>query len=140
MIKERVRNNKSILFTSVPVNIYLLHLYSLHLQYFPGGIFALYSLLCRNAKVGLLPCDRTTDEVVLFEETTTPSSKINTDSKARRAIEKHKSCHYLILFLALFGSCMTIGAAVLTPALSGGIHNSHLYFHFLTTNFIPKIY
>lgn len=83
-----------------------------------GGIFALYSLLCRNAKVGLLPCDRTTDEVVLFEETTTPSSKINTDSKARRAIEKHKSCHYLILFLALFGSCMTIGAAVLTPALS----------------------
>jgi hypothetical protein len=54
------------------------------------------------------------------EETTNPSSKIiNSDSKARRAIEKHKSGHYLILFLALFGSCMTIGAAVLTPALSG---------------------
>ncbi|GAU12783.1 hypothetical protein TSUD_72690, partial [Trifolium subterraneum] len=87
-----------------------------------GGTFALYSLLCRNAKVGLLPCDKTTNEVVLFEEetTTNPSSKINisSDSKARRAIEKHKSSHYFILFLALFGSCMTIGAAVLTPALS----------------------
>jgi KUP system potassium uptake protein/transcriptional repressor NF-X1 len=89
---------------------------------FPGGTFALYSLLCRNAKVGLLPCDKTAIEVMLFdeEETTNPSSKIiNSDSKARRAIEKHKSGHYLILFLALFGSCMTIGAAVLTPALSG---------------------
>ncbi|KAK2385700.1 potassium transporter [Trifolium repens] len=85
------------------------------------GTFALYSLLCRNAKVGLLPCDKTAIEVMLFDEekTTNPSPKIiNFDSKARRAIEKHKSCHYLILFLALFGSCMTIGAAVLTPALS----------------------
>ncbi|XP_058732389.1 potassium transporter 25-like [Vicia villosa] len=83
-----------------------------------GGTFALYSLLCRNAKVGLLPCDRTADEVMLLEDTSTPPSKINFDSRARRAIEKHKFCHYLILFLALFGSCMTIGAAVLTPALS----------------------
>ncbi|CAI8620063.1 unnamed protein product [Vicia faba] len=83
-----------------------------------GGTFALYSLLCRNAKVGLLPCDRTANQVMLLEDTTTPPSKINFDSRARRAIEKHKFCHYLILFLALFGSCMTIGAAVLTPALS----------------------
>ncbi|OIV94171.1 hypothetical protein TanjilG_13788 [Lupinus angustifolius] len=81
-----------------------------------GGTFALYSLLCRNAKVGLLPCDRSTNEVMLCEETS--PSKNNADSRARRAIEKHKICHYLILFLALFGSCMTIGEAVLTPALS----------------------
>ncbi|XP_061357598.1 potassium transporter 6-like isoform X1 [Gastrolobium bilobum] len=81
-----------------------------------GGTFALYSLLCRNAKVGLFPCDRSTNEVMLYEETS--PSKINTDSRARRAIEKHKIGHYLILFLALFGSCMTIGDAVLTPALS----------------------
>ncbi|TKY61087.1 Potassium transporter 25 [Spatholobus suberectus] len=53
---------------------------------------------------------------MLYEERS--SSKIIADSRARRAIEKHKICHYLILFLALFGSCMTIGDAVLTPALS----------------------
>ncbi|CAL0331132.1 unnamed protein product [Lupinus luteus] len=81
-----------------------------------GGTFALYSLLCRNAKVGLLPCDRSTNQVMLCEETS--PSKNNADSRARRAIEKHKICHYLILFLALFGSCLTIGEAVLTPALS----------------------
>nr|KYP67433.1 Potassium transporter 25 [Cajanus cajan] len=80
-----------------------------------GGTVALYSLLCRNAKVGLLPCD-STNEVMLYEERS--CSKMKTDSRARRAIEKHKICHYLILFLALFGSCMTIGDAVLTPALS----------------------
>ncbi|KAK6249833.1 hypothetical protein SCA6_003838 [Theobroma cacao] len=39
-------------------------------------------------------------------------------SRARRAIAKHKSSHYLMLFLALFGSCMIIGDAVLTPAIS----------------------
>ncbi|KAG4398507.1 hypothetical protein GLYMA_08G056100v4 [Glycine max] len=81
-----------------------------------GGIVALYSLLCRNAKVGLLPCDKSANEVVLYEERS--GSKLKADSRARRAIEKHKICHYLILFLALFGSCMTIGDAVLTPALS----------------------
>ncbi|KAK7320199.1 hypothetical protein RJT34_04935 [Clitoria ternatea] len=84
-----------------------------------GGTFALYSLLCRNAKVGLLPCDRSANEVMLYEEKS--CSKMNNDdstSRARRAIEKHKICHYLLLSLALFGSCMTIGDAVLTPALS----------------------
>ena len=84
---------------------------------FLGGTFALYSLLCRNAKVGLLPSDRSANQIMLCEGRT--PSKINVDSRARRAIEKSKICHYLLLFLALFGSCMTIGDAVLTPALSG---------------------
>lgn len=93
--------------------------FKLRLNVFVGGIVALYSLLCRNAKVGLLRCDKSANEVVLYEERS--GSKLKADSRARRAIEKHKICHYLILFLALFGSCMTIGDAVLTPALSGGL-------------------
>ncbi|KAJ1394252.1 Potassium transporter [Sesbania bispinosa] len=83
-----------------------------------GGTFALYSLLCRNAKVGLFPCDTTAKEVMLYEERGPSKINGNADSRARRAIEKHKIAHYLILFLALYGSCMTIGDAVLTPALS----------------------
>ncbi|MED6109188.1 hypothetical protein PIB30_031186 [Stylosanthes scabra] len=77
-----------------------------------GGTFALYSLLCRNAKVGLLPSDRSANQIMQCEGGT--PSKI----RARRVIEKSKICHYLLLFLALFGSCMAIGDAVLTPALS----------------------
>ncbi|KAJ9141573.1 hypothetical protein P3X46_032094 [Hevea brasiliensis] len=62
-----------------------------------GGTFALHSLLSRHPKVGLLPDDRNTNE---------------------RAFDKHKSSHYLMLFLALFGACMLIGDAVLTPSIS----------------------
>ncbi|XP_024929724.3 potassium transporter 25 [Ziziphus jujuba] len=81
-----------------------------------GGTFALYSILCRHAKVGLLPSDRTANEVTHYEAGS--PFKIKVESRARRAIAKHKSSHYLMLFLALFGSCMIIGDGVLTPALS----------------------
>lgn len=67
--------------------------------------------------MGLLPNDTSANEVMHYE--TGSPFKIKVESRARRAIEKHKSSHYLMLFLALFGSCMTIGVGVLTPALSG---------------------
>lgn len=81
-----------------------------------GGTFALYSILCRHAKVGLLPNDRSANEVMNYEAGS--PFKVKVESRARRAIAKHKSSHYLMLFLALFGSCMAIGDGVLTPALS----------------------
>lgn len=86
-------------------------------QILVGGTFALYSILCRHAKVGLLPNDRAANEVMHYEAGS--PFRIKAESRARRAIEKHKSSHYLMLFLALFGSCMIIGVGVLTPALSG---------------------
>ena len=82
-----------------------------------GGTFALYSLLCRHAKVGLHPNDRSANDVM--QSISAPASKTKVESRARRAIEKHRSSHYLMLFLALFGSCMLIGDGVLTPAISG---------------------
>ncbi|XP_028051621.1 NADP-dependent malic enzyme-like isoform X1 [Camellia sinensis] len=48
-----------------------------------------------------------------FEEQT--PSNIEVESRARRAIEKHKSSHYLMLVVASF---MTVGDGILTPALS----------------------
>lgn len=78
-----------------------------------GGPFSLYSLLCRHAKVGLIP---TSSRIGDNEEETPCPSKM--ESKARKAIEKHKSAHYLLLFVALLGACMIISDAVLTPAIS----------------------
>lgn len=86
-------------------------------QIIAGGTFALYSLLCRHAKVGVLPIDRSVNGVMHYEAGS--PLKIKVESRAWRAIAKHKSSHYLMLCLALFGSCMTIGEGVLTPALSG---------------------
>ncbi|CAH9147152.1 unnamed protein product [Cuscuta epithymum] len=81
-----------------------------------GGTFALYSLLCRNAKVGLLPCDKSAAETMHHVETT--SSRIKMRTRARWALEKHKSSHYLLLLLALVGSCLIICDGVLTPSIS----------------------
>ncbi|KAM7278373.1 hypothetical protein ACFE04_005507 [Oxalis oulophora] len=81
-----------------------------------GGVFALYSLLCRHAKVGLLPNDRTANSIVNSDADSSRSNK--SESRARKAIEKHKSSHYFMLFIALFGSCMMIGDAVFTPSIS----------------------
>ncbi|XP_044477228.1 potassium transporter 25-like [Mangifera indica] len=81
-----------------------------------GGPFALYSLLCRHAKVGLLPNDKSVSEVTSYDVRSPSMTKF--ESRARRAIQKRKSSHYLMLLLALFGSCMMISDGVLTPAIS----------------------
>uniref|UniRef100_A0A3N7FT87 Potassium transporter n=1 Tax=Populus trichocarpa TaxID=3694 RepID=A0A3N7FT87_POPTR len=81
-----------------------------------GGVFALYSLLCRHAKVGLIPNDTSTNEVMQHEEENTFRGKV--ESRARRAIKNHRSSHYLMLFTALFGACMIIGDGVITPSIS----------------------
>ncbi|RWR95971.1 NF-X1-type zinc finger protein NFXL1 [Cinnamomum micranthum f. kanehirae] len=82
-----------------------------------GGTFALYSLLCRHAKVGLLPNHEVADDELLTYEME-KLQKPKVESRARRAIEKNKSSHYLMLFLALLGACMVIADGILTPAIS----------------------
>ncbi|CAN4085464.1 unnamed protein product [Withania somnifera] len=81
-----------------------------------GGTFALYSLLCRCANVGLLPSDTSATELMHPEEGT--CSKMKVKSRARRAIGRCKSSHYLLLLLALLGSCLIICDGIFTPALS----------------------
>ncbi|XP_042041571.1 potassium transporter 10-like [Salvia splendens] len=85
-----------------------------------GGPFSLYSLLCRHAKVGLIPSNRGSSKILNQEEEEVSSdpSKGKPENKARKAIEKYKSSHYLLLFLALLGACMILSDAVLTPAIS----------------------
>lgn len=67
--------------------------------------------------MGLLPDDRSTKEVMHHERGS--PLRIKAESRARRAIEKYRSSHYLLLFSALFGACLVIGDAVLTPSISG---------------------
>ncbi|KAK3034044.1 hypothetical protein RJ639_032966 [Escallonia herrerae] len=81
-----------------------------------GGTFSLYSLLCRHAKVGLLPDDKSGNEIKPYHGKSSCNRSV--ESMARNAIKKCKASHYLILFLALFGSCMIIADGVLTPAIS----------------------
>ncbi|XP_040986413.1 potassium transporter 3 isoform X1 [Juglans microcarpa x Juglans regia] len=83
-----------------------------------GGIMALYSLLCRNAKFSLLPNYQAADEELFtyhyrgFSNRSIPSSII------RRFVERHKSAKTGLLIVTLFGACMVISVGVLTPAIS----------------------
>ncbi|KAM5587108.1 potassium transporter 10-like [Rosa sericea] len=94
-----------------------------------GGTFALYSLLCRHAKLKAIPNQDRTDE----ELTTYSSSTFGEQSfaaKTKRWLEGHALMKSTLLILVLIGSCMVIGDGILTPAISvlsavGGINVRH---------------
>ncbi|KAJ0463983.1 putative potassium transporter [Helianthus annuus] len=94
-----------------------------------GGTFALYSLLCRHAKVNTIPNQHKTDE----ELTTYSRSTIHEKSfaaKTRRWLEGDAFKKNVLLLLVLVGTCMAVGDGILTPAISvlsasGGIKIDH---------------
>lgn len=93
---------------------------------FAGGTFALYSLICRHAKVSLLPNRQIADEALSTYKLEHPPPSKNS-SKVKQVLENHKSLHVGLLILVLLGTCMVIGDGLLTPAISGG---RSLYFIF----------
>ncbi|XP_010253123.1 PREDICTED: potassium transporter 2-like [Nelumbo nucifera] len=82
-----------------------------------GGTFALYSLICRHAKVSLLPNRQVADEALSTYKLESPPEKKNR-SRVKILLEKHKSLHTALLILVLLGTCMVIGDGLLTPAIS----------------------
>lgn len=87
---------------------------------FVGGTFALYSLICRHAKVSLLPNRQASDEDVSTYKMERPPETQST-SKVKKVLEKHKGFHTALLVLVLLGTCMVVGDGLLTPAISGTI-------------------
>ncbi|XP_030474735.1 potassium transporter 11-like isoform X3 [Syzygium oleosum] len=94
-----------------------------------GGTFALYSLLCRHAKIKTIPNQHRTDE----ELTTYSRSTFHEQSfaaKTKKWLERRPSRKNALLILVLVGTCMVIGDGILTPAISvlsaaGGIKVNH---------------
>ncbi|AES96207.1 potassium transporter 6 [Medicago truncatula] len=87
-----------------------------------GGTFALYSLLCRYAKVNSLPnCQLADEELSEYKKDGCGGGVSNGKGFAFRlksTLEKRKVLQKFLLVLALIGTCMVIGDGVLTPALS----------------------
>ncbi|CAL5398793.1 unnamed protein product [Camellia sinensis] len=82
-----------------------------------GGTFALYSLLCRHARVNSLPnCQLADEEVSSYKKDITPQTSFGKSLKS--ALERHRVLQKCLLLLALVGACMVIGDGVLTPAIS----------------------
>ncbi|NP_001290518.1 potassium transporter 10 [Elaeis guineensis] len=91
-----------------------------------GGTFALYSLLCRHARVGFLPNGQLADEELsAYKKGDSIDGRRGRGavagaaaSRVRRMLEKHQVLQRCLLVLALIGTCMVIGDGVLTPAIS----------------------
>ncbi|KAL7161777.1 hypothetical protein ACSBR2_042285 [Camellia fascicularis] len=82
-----------------------------------GGTFALYSLLCRLAKLGLLPNQQAADEE-LSAYRYGPSRHDSSSLPLKRFLEKRKTLQTALLIVVLSGACMVIGDSVITPAIS----------------------
>ncbi|XP_024981660.1 potassium transporter 19-like [Cynara cardunculus var. scolymus] len=83
-----------------------------------GGTFALYSKLCRFAKVGVIPSEQAEDREVSNFQLELPS-KVNTiSSKFKKALENSKFAKFCLLFAAMLGTSMVIGDGILTPSIS----------------------
>lgn len=86
-----------------------------------GGTFALYSLLCRHARVSSLPnCQLADEELSDFKKENTGSSlQSSFGTRLKSTLERHRVLQRFLLVLALIGTCMVIGDGVLTPSISG---------------------
>ncbi|KAB1217589.1 Potassium transporter 2 [Morella rubra] len=82
-----------------------------------GGTFALYSLICRHAKVSLVPNRQVVDESLSTYKLEHPPEK-KKSSKVKLLLEKYKALRTALLILVLLGTCMVIGDGLLTPAIS----------------------
>lgn len=94
-----------------------------------GGTFALYSLICRHARIGFLPNGQIIDEELSAYKNgdeVGPASGSSRASWIRALLEKSRFLQKVLLIFALLGCCMLIGDGVLTPALSGSY--SSLFF------------
>lgn len=90
-----------------------------------GGTFALYTLLCRHARVSTLPNGQLADEELYeYRKDEIPSDNKGYGMKLKSTLEKNKVLQRVLLILTLIGTCMVIGDGVLTPAING---NSGLY-------------
>uniref|UniRef100_A0A0D9V9Z1 Potassium transporter n=1 Tax=Leersia perrieri TaxID=77586 RepID=A0A0D9V9Z1_9ORYZ len=107
-------------FTLVPVLKYVIIVLSSD-DNGEGGPFALYSLLCRHAKLSLLPNQQTADEELSTYYRNGFSPCHGFLPWVRRFVEKHKKARTVLLLIVLCVASMVICNGILTPAISGSV-------------------
>ncbi|XP_027099376.1 putative potassium transporter 12 isoform X2 [Coffea arabica] len=83
-----------------------------------GGTFALYSLICRYAKVNLLPNRQQADEYISSFKLKLPTPELERALNIKDALEHKSLLKTILLLLVLTGTSMVIGDGILTPAIS----------------------
>ncbi|OMP14051.1 potassium transporter [Corchorus olitorius] len=83
-----------------------------------GGTFALYSLICRYARVGLIPSQQAEDHGVSNFQLELPSKRLTQASRIKSMLEKTLFAKIFLLIITMLGTSMVIGDGVLTPCIS----------------------
>ncbi|KAE8701495.1 Potassium transporter 7 [Hibiscus syriacus] len=83
-----------------------------------GGTFALYSLICRYAKVNMLPNRQPADEQISSFKLKLPTPELERALSIKETLERRPSLKTLLLLLVLMGTSLVIGDGILTPAIS----------------------
>ncbi|XP_021294040.1 probable potassium transporter 13 [Herrania umbratica] len=83
-----------------------------------GGTFALYSLLCRRAKLGLLSASDVPDDDISAYNSGLPRKETVASSILKEFFDKYQSSRIVLLLLVLLGTSMVIGDGILTPSMS----------------------
>ncbi|QCD76549.1 KUP system potassium uptake protein [Vigna unguiculata] len=83
-----------------------------------GGTFALYSLICRHAKVSLLPNQLPSDARISSFRLKVPSPELERSLKIKERLENSLTLKKILLILVLIGTSMVIANGVVTPAMS----------------------
>ncbi|XP_031120731.1 potassium transporter 5-like [Ipomoea triloba] len=83
-----------------------------------GGTFAMYSLICRYAKVGLIPSQEAEDGDVSTFKLELPNHRVRLASKLKSNLENSTVAKFILLFATMLGTSMVIGDGVLTPCIS----------------------
>ncbi|WVY92859.1 hypothetical protein V8G54_031947 [Vigna mungo] len=83
-----------------------------------GGTFALYSLICRHAKVSLLPNQLPSDARISSFRLKVPSPELERSLKIKERLENSLTLKKILLILVLTGTSMVIANGVVTPAMS----------------------
>ncbi|VFQ71813.1 unnamed protein product [Cuscuta campestris] len=84
-----------------------------------GGTFALYSLMCRHARLSLLPNQQQETDEKLSSYGIQGTKHNSPHSAAFMSfVENHPSFRNALLVFVLLGTCMSIGDGVFTPSIS----------------------
>lgn len=110
-------------FCSSQLVLGLLYSALLHFTIYTGGTFALYSLMCRNSKMGLLSTPHAAQEHLTAYNPEVHCDETRTSLSIKRFIEKNQSSRLVLLLFVLLGTSMVIGDGVLTPTMSGKMLN-----------------
>jgi KUP system potassium uptake protein len=87
------------------------------LYFYLGGEFALYSLICKHAKVSLLICKHAKVSLIPTEQSD-DLEPINRQT-LKEKIENSTLARWFLLMMTILGTAMVIGDGIFTPPMSG---------------------